>query len=440
MNDEVRRLRRTFLIGTFLRWFGPGLTVPVLILVLTDGGLDLAGVGVVFAVYGATTATMELPTGGLADAVGRRPVLVTAAVLFVVFDVILLLGNSLNVYVAGAIVGGVGRALSSGPLEAWFIDRARTVDPELQLRPDLSRAGVVGGMALGIGALSSAAITTLAEGTQVAGISLVALPVAVAAVADVIFAATMALLLVEPDPPSDRSSPRALTAALREVPRVVTDGLALAGSEMMLRRLLAAALVVAVGAVTIELLWQPRLAELVGGTAQAAQVAGLVVAGFMFAQAVGSALAQRLPHTLAHRPGPVAGALLLLASASMLGLAASQTARLLAVALLVFYCLLAASDVLRNELLHEWVPSSRRATMVSVRSLAAQLGNVVASLLVARIAGATSIPVGWIIGAAAVAIGAAVMAATNLPASACARPADEPRQSPDSRVDSSPRT
>lgn len=429
MNPEVRLLRRTFLIGTFLRGFGPGLTVPVLVLVLTEGGLDLAGVGVVFAVYGATTASMELPTGGLADALGRRPVLVAAAVLFIVFDVVLLFGDSLAVYVGGAFVGGVGRALSSGPLEAWFIDRARVADPDLPLRPDLSRAGVVGGLALAIGALGSTAITTLAEG-QIAGIPLVALPITIEAITNVIFAVTMAFLLIEPDTPADTTGRRAILAAVRDVPRVIKDGLALARSTVVLRRLLVAALMVAIGAVTIELLWQPRLAELLGGTTQAARVSGLVVAGYMLAQAVGAGLAQRLPNSVAHRMGPAAGVLLLSASLSMLGLAASPTPWLLAMAMLAFYCLLTASSVLRQELLHEWVPSSRRATMISVDSLAAQLGNVVASLIVARIAGATSIAVGWIIGAAAVAIGAAVVTTTRLPATGPASVFDDPQNSP----------
>ncbi len=68
--------------------------------------------------------------------------------------------------------------------------------------------------------------------------------------------------------------------------------------------------------------------------------------------------------------------------------------------------------------------------MISVDSLAAQLGNVVASLFVARIAGATSIAVGWIIGAAAVAIGAAVVTTTRLPATGPASVFDDPQNSP----------
>jgi MFS family permease len=74
-------LRRRFLVLPALRWFQVGLQVPVLILLLQARGLDLTSVGVVFAVYGLMTALFELPTGGLADVLGRRHVLIAATVV-----------------------------------------------------------------------------------------------------------------------------------------------------------------------------------------------------------------------------------------------------------------------------------------------------------------------------------------------------------------------
>ncbi len=412
MKDDAARLRRIFLAMTALRWLGPGLSVPVLVLVLTESGLGLADVGVVFAVYGASTAVLELPTGGLADAIGRRPVLVTAAMLFVAFDLGLMFGRGLGVLVAVAVVGGLGRALSSGPLEAWYIDRARRVDPDLRLRPDLSRAGVAEGVALTIGALASAGITTLAADTQVAGFDIVMLPIVAAAVSDLVLAVAVSILVREHD---RATTPGAAMSAFRDVPTVVRSGTRLAWSTTMLRRLLATSAAVALGAVTIEVLWQPRLAELTGGTASAAKLAGLIVAGFMLAATGGAALAAHLPTALARRPGPGASALLVAAAVSALGLAAAGSPLALAVALFGFYLFLASSSVLRMELLHEWVESSRRATIVSVNSLAQQLGNVAASLVVVRIAGITTISIGWIIGATFVALGAAFVATTRMP-------------------------
>ena len=44
----------------------------------------IVSVAIVMAAYSITTAACELPTGGVADVVGRRPVLIAASALFVV--------------------------------------------------------------------------------------------------------------------------------------------------------------------------------------------------------------------------------------------------------------------------------------------------------------------------------------------------------------------
>ena len=59
-------------------------------------GFDIATVAVVMAAYSITTAAFELPTGGLADVVGRRPVLIAASALFVVQILVLGLGQSVT--------------------------------------------------------------------------------------------------------------------------------------------------------------------------------------------------------------------------------------------------------------------------------------------------------------------------------------------------------
>ena len=66
---------------TALRWLPVGLSVPVTVLLAQSRGLSVAQVGLVFAVYGMVCLVLELPTGGLADAIGRRPVLVLSGSL-----------------------------------------------------------------------------------------------------------------------------------------------------------------------------------------------------------------------------------------------------------------------------------------------------------------------------------------------------------------------
>src|ERR687886_2127406 len=113
--ERAAAARRVFLICHGLRWLPTGLLLPIMVLRLTQRGLDLTQVGYVFAVYGAVTAACELPTGGLADELGRKPVLLVATVFDAAQAAGLLVGNSLPTFLAAAAAGAIGRALLSGP-------------------------------------------------------------------------------------------------------------------------------------------------------------------------------------------------------------------------------------------------------------------------------------------------------------------------------------
>lgn len=165
----ARGATRTFLILHALRWLPAGFVIPILVLVPTERGLDLPTVGLMFATYGLTTALLELPTGGLADAVGRKPVLLVATVADTGLLLALAFGVTPAHFLAGAFLGGVGRALLSGPLESWYVDTVRAIDPEIGLRPGLARAGTVEGIALAVGALLSAVLPTIGAGLPLDG-------------------------------------------------------------------------------------------------------------------------------------------------------------------------------------------------------------------------------------------------------------------------------
>ena len=72
--------RRVFLTLTVTRWFPVGLVVGILTLWPLERGLTIPEALSATALTGITVFLLELPTSGFADAFGRRPVYVTAAV------------------------------------------------------------------------------------------------------------------------------------------------------------------------------------------------------------------------------------------------------------------------------------------------------------------------------------------------------------------------
>ena len=82
--QTVRSATNRLVVLTVLRWLPVGLQAPITVLLAQSRGLSLAEIGLLFTVHGAIVVALELPTGGLADVLGRRPVVVAGAVLYLV--------------------------------------------------------------------------------------------------------------------------------------------------------------------------------------------------------------------------------------------------------------------------------------------------------------------------------------------------------------------
>ena len=363
MTDDLTRTRRRFVTLTALRWFPTGVVLPVLVLLMRERGLDLAEVGIVLAVYSLLTATLELPTGGLADVIGRRPVLVLSASMTVAGTVLLGVGQNLLMLGAAAGVLGVARALDSGPLQAWFVDTVQALDAQADLRHGFSQAGVAEAAGLGLGALVGGGLVAISPLPQESGV-VIALSTPFLLAAALSVGSLVAVVAWVQEPP--RQTAVRVGDVLADVPRTIARGAALTVGRGPLRRLVAFSAALGVALAGVELLAPTSFATLLGGASQAAgPYAVLVTLGFA-GTAAGSALAPALARLLR---SPSRG-LLAAALASAIAVLAISTPTLgvAATAFLTFYLLLGIGGPLLDELTHAAVTSSERATVLSVRN------------------------------------------------------------------------
>ena len=159
----VDRVRRVFVTLTAMRWLPTGLTVPALVLIGQARGLSLAQIGVTTAIYGATTLLLELPTGGLSDVIGRRPVLVARACLMsVVAALVTAVGTSFAVLAAPPPSAAPPAPSTRGRCKSWFVERTSSIDPEASIRKGLARASASESVALAVGTLAAGAVLALA--------------------------------------------------------------------------------------------------------------------------------------------------------------------------------------------------------------------------------------------------------------------------------------
>jgi MFS family permease len=379
--SDLVHVRRHYLILSALRWFPVGLAIPVMVLLFRARGLDLADISILVSCYGLTTALCELPTGGLADVVGRRPVLIAAAVLFFAGAILYGLGQSLLVLALGSIVSGMARALDSGPLQAWFVDAVHAVDPKADLKPGLARGNAVEAAALGLGALAGGAMASLVPlPARDAPVVTLSVPFLVSAAISVLSTAAIARWVHEP---ARARHPRFRTV-LVQVPATVRTGVGLAARPGALRRMTLLSACLGVTLVGVELLSPVSFAQLLGGEDAAAGPYSVLVTLAFFGTSAGSSIAPATARLL-RSPARGLGLATLFAAVAMLGIAAPGFA-LAATSYVVLYVLLGIGEPLASDITHGSAVSEQRATVLSVQSLTLQLSGVAAALVLGRLA------------------------------------------------------
>ena len=406
--DPARRHVHLFQGHQFLDRFAMGVIVAVTALALQGRGLGAREIGALFAVYAAVTMTAELPFGGLADGVGRKPVFLIATVASVLASALFILSDAFWPLAASFGLVGLGRALRSGTLDAWYVEGLHAHAPGAPIQPLLARAQTANFAGLGLGAIVGGFLPGLAPGNDASS------PMIGQTIYDVSYAAGLALTLVVVAytvllirEPARAPNGAALLREVRAVPGTIRDGARLAVSNRALLLLLTILALMLFATGPVEVLW-PTVVQAMQGPERAAAVVGLLTAGYFLAIAVGAALAGRASRLFGRRPAvtlaAVLGALLL----CQIALALQGTLASFIGAFLMFSVVLGLSEPPAASILHAHVPDDRRSTILSVQSSIKQLGAMAGLLVLGRIGETDGVGTAWIAGTAGLAAAAAL--------------------------------
>jgi predicted MFS family arabinose efflux permease len=354
------------LLLTGTRWFPVGLIIGLITLLMLERGLSLSQIGIAVAAQGFVVLALEIPTGGLADALGRRPVLVLAGLVGLGSAALFIFAESFGAFVLAWVLQGVFRALDSGPLEAWYVDTAQADDPEVPVERGLARAATVLGLAIAGGALCSGGLVAWAP---VPATSPLLLPFVLVVGFNLAHLVLTAVLVREDRPVATRSRFRHLAASLREVPATIGHGVRLLGTAPVLRALVLVEVFWSVAMIAFETLNTVRLAELVGGEERAGVIIGPVSAVSWGLFAAGSALAGLASRWIGVAWTAVLARVLNGGFVVLMGLAAGPVG--LIAAFLAAYTLHGAAGPMHSTLLHRQAGPANRATVLSVNSMVA---------------------------------------------------------------------
>jgi MFS family permease len=387
------RVQRTYVALVVLQTLAASLIWGVNTLFLLDAGLTLTGAFIANAAFTAGMVLFEVPTGVVADVLGRRAsYLLGSGTLLVTTLLYLLLwwlGASLGWWIVVSALIGLGFTFFSGATEAWLVDALKATGFKGEVDVVFGRAAIGGGAAMLIGTLVGGVLGQVSLGLPYVVRSALFLVV-------IVVAATLMRDLGFTRAPKGNLSGR-VRQTLRES---IKHGL---GNPPVRMFMLAAPFS---GGVVIWAFYAfpPHLLDLFGDES-ATWLAGAAAAIFAAAQIIGGASVKLARRVFSTRTAVLA----LEVVASAVGLVGVGLASRLphpwgfavALALLAVTALgWAVSKPLQQAYLNEVIPSEQRATVLSFASLMDSLGGVAGQPGLGRVADVWSLGTGYVVAGA----------------------------------------
>ena len=396
---SIKQVQITYYLAISLFWFATALPISLHILLFQARGFSLFQIGIGLAVYSFTIVLLEVPTGGLADAVGRKRVALIAYSLMSGTSIMLLISFTFPILMLGFVLYGAGRALASGALDAWFVDALQTVDAEIDLQPAFARAGTFTLLALGIGALGGSALPGLfvnlpGEGTAV--FTPLSMPIVIALLFQIALVLFIAVAVKEDRPTANANTWR---KGFQDVPVLVKDALTLSRQNPVILLLLGTTLGGGLAGIVIETFWQPQLATVLAVQPENTLLFGVMMAGSFLVGMVGNLVSTPLSRLVGNRYALVAAITRGLQGICLILLALQTAVPLFALFFWLVYLNMGVLDSPHATLVNNEIPSKRRSAMLSVQSFASYIGSMVGSIGLGYLAQQSSVRSAWVVAA-----------------------------------------
>jgi MFS family permease len=360
-------------------------------LFLLDAGLSFFEVFIANAAFSAGMVVFEIPTGVVADTLGRRlsfllsvTVLATTTLMYVGLAEV---GAGVVPFALVSVGMGLGFTFYSGAMEAWLVDALAATGYAGLLDRVFARGQQVTGAAMLVGTVGGGLLGQIDLSLPYVVRSVLLLAVFVVAYA------VMHDLGFEPRRVTRGELPG-------EIARNAKAGVEFGWGQPSLRLLMLASAVQMGFFAWAFYAAQPYLLELLDS--DAIWVAGLVAAGVALSMMAGNQIVAFASHYCGRRTTLLLGAAAISTCAAVVvGLADSFWVAL--AALLVVMASSGVTSPVRSAYLHQVVPSEQRATVVSFDSMVSSAGGIGGQVGLGALGEARSIGSAFVVGGLATA-------------------------------------
>jgi MFS family permease len=355
---------------------------------LLDAGLSNLEAFAANAFFTAGMVIFEVPTGIVADTIGRRTSYLLGTVTLAASTGLYVLLWQIEApfweWAAVSILLGLGFTFFSGAVEAWLVDALAATGFDGELETVFARGQIVSGVAMLVGSVA---------GGFIAEVTSLGVPFVLrAAVLVVMFGVAFWLMHDVGFTPAKGGRP------LAEMRKIASDSIDYGWRVPAVKWLMVEVLFA--GGIGIYAFYalQPYLLELYGDP-DAYQIAGLVAAIVAGAQILGGIAAPRI-RRLFHRRTSALIAIAALSSATLVLIGLIESFWAVLGLIVVWGLLFAAAMPIRQAYLNGLIPSRQRATILSFDSLMNSTGGVWAQPLLGRAADAWGYAPSYLLGSA----------------------------------------
>lgn len=370
------------------------------IFLIREGGLTIFQAMIVNAVFTVGQVAFEVPTGVVADTVGRRTSLLLCMVILATSTMLYVLtpvwGWGIWGFIGASALLGLGFTFETGALDAWLVDALEATGSLLPKERVFSWGQMASGCGMLVGSLMGGVLGQI-------GLSV---PYAVRTVLLMLAALTTAVLIHDA---GFTRRPLKLSTFGDETQRILQAGVTFGLRSRVVRPLLWSSLAGGVFSIYGFYSWQPYVLDLLGR--DYVWLLGVVTAGFSLTGIAGNTLVKRIMREGALRREPtqvlqaaawVSTALTFaIAAVGLVFNAAGALPAGIAIGLwLVFGLVFGIATPVRMSYINAHIPSAQRATVLSLDAFFADVGGTGGQPALGWISQRMSIPIGWLIGGA----------------------------------------
>ncbi len=370
-------------------------------LFLLDAGLSIAEAFVANAAFSLGMVIFEIPTGVVADTLGRRAsFLLSVAVLSITtlaYVGLAAIDGGVAAFAVVSVFMGLGFTFYSGAVEAWVVDALGAAGYEGLLDRMFARGQMVSGAAMLVGTVGGGLLGTLDLAIPFlvrAGLLAALFGLAWVGMHDIGFT-------------PQRVAAAEIPAAMRRVARA---GIAFGWGRRNLRLLMIAGFVQGGFFVWAFYAWQPYFLDLL--ERDAVWVAGVMSALIALSTMAGNAVVEVVSRYCGRRT-----TLLLWAAgvqvAASIGVGFATSFWVAAPLLLLVTAALGVASPVRMSYFHHEVPTEQRATVVSFDSMVAGVGGVGGQTGLGVLSEQRSIGSGYVVGGIGIAAAVPVLLAVR---------------------------